>query len=71
MAVEIITVKAAVSLTLVVGSVAVDRGAGTYRANVVISGRRQSVLEATTKELGAFAHFVVPKVYSETLKSSN
>ena len=28
-------------------------------AKVVITGRRQSVLEATTKELGASAHFVV------------
>ncbi len=31
-------------------------------ANVVISGRRQSVLEATTKELGTSAHFVVGDV---------
>ena len=31
-------------------------------AKVVISGRRQSVLEATTKELGASAHFVVGDV---------
>ena len=31
-------------------------------AKVVITGRRQSVLEATTKELGASAHFVVADV---------
>ena len=31
-------------------------------AKVVIAGRRQSVLEATTKELGASAHFVVGDV---------
>ncbi|MBV7334592.1 SDR family oxidoreductase, partial [Chloroflexi bacterium TSY] len=29
------------------------------RAKVVIAGRRQSVLEATTKELGTQSHFVV------------
>ena len=33
-----------------------------HGATVVISGRRQAVLEATTKELGASAHFAVGDV---------